>query len=94
MFKWRIMFIWGITEDLTRNTTSEIALRDCCKELWEVPEFLPKKTQKNQVVKIKRLLPVKEKQISQVEFTSFLCMEWCKNLGLMKLFLWSAPYLW
>ena len=42
------MFIWGITEGLTRNTTSEIALRDCCKELWEVPEFLPKKKNKPQ----------------------------------------------
>ena len=38
---------------------------------------------------IKRLLLIKENQITQVkEFSTFLCMGWCKSLGLLKTFLW------
>ncbi|XP_043737882.1 uncharacterized protein LOC122680493 [Cervus elaphus] len=43
---------------------------------------------------IKRLLLVKENQLSQVkEFSSFLCMGRCKSLGLLKAFFSYAPQL-
>ena len=43
---------------------------------------------------IKRLLLIKENQISQVKkFSAFLCMERCKSLGFLQSFLWYAPQL-
>ena len=42
---------------------------------------------------IKRLLVIKENQISQVhEFSTVLCMQRCKSLGVLKSFLCFAPY--
>ena len=41
---------------------------------------------------VKRLLLIKENQVSQVkEFSIFLCMGRCKSLGSLKSFLWCAP---
>ena len=61
----------------------------CSKEARERARIFMNFCNKDQVVQnIKRLLLIKENQISQVkEFTIFLCMGRCNSLGSFKSFL-------
>ena len=78
-----------ILRTFDQETTSQIALRDCSKEVREEPGYMgfwEKKTKdKNQVVGTKMLPLIKKKQTSQVnEFSTFLCMGRHKNLDSLK----------
>ena len=78
-----------ITENyVARDTTSQIALRLCSKEVREQPEYTgvfakgKKKMQRN----IKRFLITKTESQTN-DFSVFLCMGRSKSLGLLKLLL-------
>ena len=58
------------------------------------PDFIELLQQRTGSPNFKRLLLIKENQISQIkEFSTFLCMGRCKSLGSLKSFPWSAPLL-
>ena len=76
------------TEDLSPDTTSHIALRDCSNEVKEEPGYIGIFTTRTRCRNIKRLLLIKENQVSQVkEVSAFLCMGRHKSLGSLKSFL-------
>ena len=69
-----------------RETAFQITLRNCSEEVRGRRQDIEEFCNKGQVVK--RLLLIKEKQISQVkEFGAFLCTGRCKSLGSLKSFL-------
>ena len=69
-------------------------LRDCSKEVRGELGSTEVLQQRAGSWNIKRLLLIKENQISQVkEFSAFLCMRRCKSLGSLKSFLCYAPQL-
>ena len=71
---------------------SQPALRDCSEEVREESGYIGVLQQRPGSRNIKRLLLIKENQISQVnEFTAFLCLRRCKSLGSLKSFLGCAP---
>lgn len=76
------MFYWRhLLRTTARATASQITLRSCSKEIREEPEhrtFLLGQNKTKHVIE----------QISKVnDFNVFLCMEKCKNLASLKLFL-------
>ena len=82
----------GHMEDLTWQTASQIALRDCLKELREEPGYIgvfaknKNKQQQKQVVKAKDFCQLKGKQTSQCnEFNIFLCVGRCQESGLIQI---------
>ena len=71
-----VKFYWGKNKTAAQETAFQMALRSCSKEVRG--GILQQKTGSPN---IKRWLLIKENQISQVkEFSSFLCMGWCKSL--------------
>ena len=84
---------WGLQ---AQDTVSQIRLRNCPKEARGGAGyrgvFATNKRPGSR--NIKRLLLIKENQISPIEeFSTFLCMGRCKSLGSLKSFLWYAPQL-
>ena len=67
--------------------------RTALRRQGEQPGFLEALQQRASRLNIKRLLLIKENQISQVKEFSVLCMGRCKNLGSLKLFLSYASQL-
>ena len=71
---------------------SQIALRDCSKEVREEPGYIrvsaKSKQTKNHVVKHQTIAANHKKPTSQVnDVSAFLCMGKCKSLGSLELFL-------
>ena len=73
------------------DTASQITLKDCSEEAREEPGsagVFAKQKQKTSGENIKRLLLIKENQISQVkEFSASLCMGRYKIVGSLESFL-------
>ena len=68
--------------------------RTALRRQEEQPGYTEALQQRASSLNIKRLLLIKENQISQVKkFSAFLCMGRCKSLGSWKSFLWYAPQL-
>ena len=67
---------------------------NCLEEAGEKPGYVEALKQRAGSLNMKRLLLIKESQITQVkEFRAFLYMGRCKILGSMKWFLWYVPQL-
>ena len=99
---WEYCFIWGHYWELYRlgKRPSQKALRKCSKEVREKPiyrsfgwnKWKSKKTK--HFVQHQKITANHKTQTSWVNhFSVFLCMERCKILGMLKLFLWYASEL-
>ena len=91
-WKLRVMFY---SRDKTEDVSLEYSLWNTAPKRygrsWDTWEFLQQRPSSQN---IKRLLLIKENQLSQFkEFSAFLCMERCKSLGSLKSFFWYAPQL-
>ena len=84
-----LSFIWGKMRTVAQETAFQATLRNCSEEARGGARIYRSFCDKGKVVaNIKRLLLIKENQISQVkEFSAFLCMGRCKSLGSLKSFL-------
>ena len=81
------------TEDLSPGHSLS-ALRECSEEARGEPGYIGVFATRPGSRNIKRLLLIKENQISQVkEFSAFLSLARCKSLGSLKSFLRYAPQL-
>ena len=91
-WKLRVMFYsLDKTEDLSLENNLWNTAPKRCGRSWDTREFLQQRPGSQN---IKRLLLIKENQLSQFkEFSAFLCMERCKSMGSLKSFLWYAPQL-
>lgn len=94
--KWelQIKFYLGKDEDCSQETAFPIALKNCSKDLMGVSGYIGDFQQRAGSWNIKKLLLIKESQISQVkEFIAFLYMGICKTVSSLKPFLWYGPQL-
>ena len=89
--------LYSVGNFRTSSTGHSIASnpkRTALRRWGEEPGFTEALQQRAGSLNIKRLLLIKENQISQIkEFSTFLCMGRCKSLGSLKSFPWSAPLL-
>ena len=85
----KLSFLWGKMRTTAWETVFQIALRNFSEEVRGEARIFRSFYNKRQVVgNIKKLLLIRENQISQIkEFSTFLCMRTFKSLGLLKLFL-------
>ena len=94
---WELCFIrWEFLGLQTWETASPVTQRELTtpRRRGEEPGYIEVLQQRAGSLNIKRLLLLKENQISQVkEFSAFLCMGKCKSLGSVKSFLWYVPQL-
>ena len=86
-----MLYLKGILGLQAWWAASQVTLRELFQEAGEGVGYLEVFQQGIGRLNIKRLLLIKENQISEVkEFSAFLCMGRCKSLGLLKAFLSSA----
>ena len=95
---WELCFIWQEFLGLQAwGAASQVTLRELLRSSEEVRGelgYIGVLQQGAGSRNIKRLLLIKENQISGVkEFSAFLCTGRCKSLGSLKSFLWNAPQL-
>ena len=92
---WELSFIWGRRKTDSWKVVIQIALRSCSKEEGgEKLDYTEVLQQRVGNLNTKRLLLIKENQISQVkEFGTCLYMGRCKSLGSLKSFLSYASQL-
>ena len=83
-----------LTRWLSVDFKPRVALKGCSKEVREQSGFIGVLQQRPSSHNTKRLMIIKENQISQInEFSAFLYMGRCKSLGSLRSFLWCAPQL-
>ena len=92
---WEFCFIWqSIWRLQPRSQPLRIALRDSSEEVREEPGYIRVLRQRLGCENSKRLLLIKENQISQVnEFSAFQWRGRCKNFGSLKSVPFFAPKL-